>query len=68
MTDRRQAVRGVTLEGRVREAMEFIEARPDIAWPSAWRARCDLVQLPRDLEREVKVQILRLRNFGRGQA
>jgi hypothetical protein len=57
-------VRGVTVEGLAREALELIRARPDLPWPVAWRIWCDRAQLPRETERQVKVRLIRIRSFG----
>ena len=63
MRDRRQAVRGVTVEGLAVEAEEFIRSRPDLPWTSAFAAWRETAGLTIEREREVRIELLRRRCF-----
>ena len=59
-------MRGVSTEGLAREFLEWHqEHRPDLPWTSAFPAWREAIGgLPSDLERAVRVEVVRLRVFG----
>jgi hypothetical protein len=62
LSDPREGVRGVTIEGLAREALQFATtARPDLAPASAFRAWADTAGLDAECEREVRAELARLR-------
>ena len=59
----REAVRGITVEGLVYEAEQFMQTRADLPWPVAFKAWAEVAGLSAERERAVKVEVLRRRAF-----